>query len=175
MPFILLMFSFACSTTSVELAEDCDVQLRAISPESAPSGTEVVARVRPVTAVWDTAVYMGSHRALVTAVDRTNCTECDSCRTSEGCTVCEDCDACDAQCDRDCIETVSFETTGETGSHAVSLFNGYGQSNALPFFIESIANDSGTLTDTGAADSGEASVGSDTGPESEDVDDSTGD
>ena len=174
MLLIFLLFSVACTTTSVELAKDCDVQLRAVSPEAAPSGTEVVARVHPVTSVWDTAVYVGSNRAMVTAVDRIDCAECDSCRASERCTVCEDCDACDAQCDLECIETVRFDAVGEPGQHAVSVFNGYGQSNSLPLLIESASGDtasaldSGDSDDTGGSDSGGISTGADTGPEPDD-------
>lgn len=151
------LFALGCSTTSVELAQDCDVRLSSIEPAAAGPGAIVSANVAPVTTVWDTAVYMGRQRAQVLSVDRVNCEECDDCKQQKSCTECEDCDACDAVCDDNCIESVSFTAVAAPASqYEVSIFNGYGQSNSQTFqLLETADPDTGseddTSTETGSA------------------------
>ena len=167
MVWIFLFLVAACSTTSVELAEDCDVQLSELVPVSVEPGAEVSAAVHPVTTVWDTAVYMGSTRTRVLDVTREGCTECDDCRSRQGCSACEDCDRCDAVCDSECIETVTFEALEDVGVYAVSIYNGYGQSNFASIeVLDDIEDDSG-VTDSGGTDvpdTGSSALG-DTGVE----------
>jgi len=150
MAWLFLFLATACSTTTVELVQDCDVQLATITPNPAAPGAEVEARVRPVTTVWDTAVYTGSTRTRVLEVTREGCSDCDDCRDRQGCSACEDCDECDTQCDAECIESVTFEALNTTGQHTISIYNGYGQSNTALFEIREV-----TPGDTGASDSGD--------------------
>lgn len=150
MAWLFFLLATACSTTSVELVQDCDVQLSVLTPNPASPGTEVEASVRPVTTVWDTAVYAGSTRTRVLNVTRDGCSDCDDCRARQGCSACEDCDECDTQCDTQCVETVTFEALSTLGAHSVSIYNGYGQSNSATLEIREPA-----AVDTGASDSGD--------------------
>ncbi len=160
----ILMFVVAgCSTTTVDLAKDCDVRLASLSPEQGVSGDTIVASVQPVTTVWDTAVYMGSSRAEVVGVDRNGCEECDECKKENDCTECEDCDSCDVTCEEGCTETVSFiAVTAGSGALPVSIYNGYGQSNSKPFEIvtaqagDTSTTDTASESDTSDVDSGES-------------------
>lgn len=157
------LLTLGCSTTSVELAQDCDVLLSSLQPAEAATGDTISANVSPVTTVWDTAVYMGGQRAEVLSVDRDDCEECDECKQQNNCAECEDCDACDAACDENCIETVSFSAIdGPSAQYEVSIFNGYGQSNAQTIqLLDSTepTTDTGSGTDT-ATETGSAPVDS---------------
>jgi hypothetical protein len=157
---LLFLASMGCSTTSVELAQDCDVRLEVLTPSEGESGTEVTAGITPASTVWDTAVYVGSQRAEVLAVQREDCLNCDECRADNDCSECEDCDACDEQCDIECVETVTFKAIGnEPGRVQVSIYNGYGQSNTQPFSL--MASDTGGPVDEDtAADSGSTGIDS---------------
>jgi predicted metal-dependent enzyme (double-stranded beta helix superfamily) len=162
MLWILILFLAGCSTTSVDLAKDCDVRLASLTPASGSPGETITAVVHPVTTVWDTAVYMGSNRAEVVDVDRTGCEECDQCKKENECNECEDCDACDVTCNTGCTETVSFTAvTAGSGNLEVSIYNGYGQSNTQSFDMVNIplrdtsAIDTASEHDTSAIDSGE--------------------
>ena len=157
--WLFAIVALGCSTTSVELAQDCDVRLTSIEPSAAAPGATISAHVAPVTTVWDTAVYVGRQRAQVLAVDRINCEACDECKQENRCTECEDCDACDAECDENCVESISFTAISAPSSqYPVSIFNGYGQSNSQDFqLLEAAAPDpdtgsgADTATETGSA------------------------
>jgi len=152
---LLFLASMGCSTTSVQLAQDCDVRLDVLSPSEGEAGTEVTAGLTPASTVWDTAVYVGSQRAEVLAVQREDCLACDECRSDNDCSECEDCDACDEQCDVECVETVTFKAIGnEPGTVQVSIYNGYGQSNPQPFSL--------TAPDTGGPADEDTAADSDT-------------
>ena len=116
----------------------------------------------PLTDTWDTAVYFGTERALITAVERDGCDDCDACRETNGCTACGDCDACDLLCEADCVETTSAEIPQlDAGSVEVLLFNAYGVSKPLVFTVDGV-EDTGSTSGSDTGDSGDNS-GSDSG------------
>jgi hypothetical protein len=101
------------------------------------------------------AVYVGSLRATVMDLDRTDCEACDACRDDEQCSACGDCDDCDTIC-TECIETLTFTVPqAESGLTTIQLFNAYG--NTAPLEFEVLPTDTGTPpSDTGENDTGGA-------------------
>ena len=156
--FLLILGLISCSSTPVTLAQNCDVRMSSLEPLSVSPGDTVRATGGPMTAVWDTAVYLDTVRAEVVSLERTGCDECDSCKQENSCSECSDCDACDAICIEQCEESIEFiapEMSVESAK--VSFYNGHGQSNAIDLHF-------GTQTDTGeASDSGEIIGPVDTG------------
>ena len=161
---VVLAALAACDTSSSFSPSPCDVTLHQLKPSSGMVGAEVIAQGRPFTSAYDTAVYVGSARATVTAVERERCDPCDECLEEQACTGCDDCDDCDLLCTQ-CFETVTFEVPElDAGSTVVTLFNRHGHSNALPFELLAPPSDTGP-SDTGPTDTGPTDTGSsDTGP-----------
>ena len=138
----------ACDSTTTTTSERCDVQLSALSPTEAVAGDAVTITGKPMTTVWDSAVYVDQTRAELRSVDRDGCDACDTCRDDAGCTECSDCDACDAQCDRECTQTATFVVPGGvSGQLPVRLFNVHGESPPLTLAV--------SATDTGGPETGE--------------------
>ncbi len=143
-----------CSTLPSNYALRCDVTLDSISPTNASPGDSVVVTGGPFTSTYDSAVYVGESRAVVDDVDRSSCYECDSCQAENNCSVCGDCDVCDAVCATTCIEALTFVVPDlPTGTYAVQLFNGHGQSNAATLSVQGTStSESNPTDDTGAQD-----------------------
>jgi len=164
MSHLLLLIGLlsGCNSDTITFAQQCDVVLSELTPDAGLSGTSVSAAGRPMTTVWDTAVYVGDQRASLVDVARDSCDDCDSCRSRENCDGCDDCDECDEVCST-CVESVTFIVPAlESGSFAVSMYNRHGQSTSVPFSVLGSA-DTG-LTDTGPTDTGPTDTGaSDTG------------
>lgn len=152
---------FGCSTTSTQLAQNCDVRLLELDPSEASIGDTVTATGRPMTSVWDTAVFVGSDRASLVDVNRLDCEACDECREAENCDACSDCAPCLTECTETCVEQVSFVVPNiSESSSTVSMYNGHGQSNLLPISLVSTTDtgtpDSGTPSDTSAPDTADS-------------------
>lgn len=146
---MLLLTLFSCSTAPVTFAQNCDVRLSSLAPEHVQEGETVRATGGPMTAVWDTAVYVDGVRAEVLTLQREGCEECDTCKTENSCSACDDCDACDVICAQDCIESIDFIAPSQEAEHAdVSFYNGHGQSNPIVLHYGATP-DTGTATDTG--------------------------
>ncbi len=165
MRLIFLTMLFGCSTTTTQLAQNCDVRLLELAPDEADVGTTVTASGHPMTSVWDTAVFVGDDRASLVEVTRQDCDACDECREVESCDPCSDCAPCISECTETCTEQVVFVIPDTTnGKSSVSMYNGHGQSNLLPITITQPADtgsiDSGISTDTSATDT----ASSDSGP-----------
>jgi hypothetical protein len=145
---LTLLLLMACGTTTVDFTKDCDVRLGSVSPAEGPAGATIGATLKPATTHWDTAVYVGDKRALVTEIIREGCEACDTCKEDAGCLSCSDCDECDATCEANCVETVIFTIPDQaTGITNVVAYNGHGGSNAQPFQVTN-------QSDTGSTDSG---------------------
>jgi hypothetical protein len=156
----LLLALLGCTTEITTSLPVCDVTLTAAEPTTGVPGAEVVLTGGPLTDNWDTAVYFGTERALVTAIDRDSCDDCDACRETNICTACGDCDACDLLCTEDCVETARVEVPQvDAGSVDVLLFNAYGVSSPLVFTVDG-AEDTGS---TSGSDTGESENASDSG------------
>ena len=145
-----------CTTTTSVSLPVCEVTLTAAEPVSGAAGDAIVLTGGPLTDTWDTAVYFGTTRALVTEVDRSTCGDCDACRQTNGCTACGDCDTCDVLCSSDCVETATVEIPAiEAGAVEVLMYNGYGVSERLAFTVEGAADTGDTSGgDTAGADTG---------------------
>lgn len=170
----LLTVLLGCTTTTSISLPVCDVELTIAQPEVGVAGDSVVLTGSPLTDTWDTAVYFGSARALVTDIDRDTCGDCDACRETNGCTACGDCDSCDVLCSSDCIETATVEVPAQTsGVVEVLLYNAYGASTPLAFTVDA-PEDTG---DTSTEDTGDSGNGTDSGADSgaTDTADSTAD
>jgi len=159
----LFLALLGCTTEITTSLPVCDVTLTAAEPATGAPGAEVVLTGGPLTDTWDTAVYFGTERALITGVDRDSCDDCDACRETNSCTACGDCDACDLLCEADCVETASVEIPPlAAGSVDVLLYNAYGVSTSLVFTVDG-AEDTGSTSGSDTGDSGDAS---DSGSES---------
>ena len=152
--FFLLILC-ACGGQAIEFAEDCDVRIHEVSPQEGPAGTQVAARLVPVTTIWDTAVYANGERAAVDEIVRENCEACDECKQAEGCIACNDCDACDALCKAECVESVLFTVPSiAEGPAEIVIYNGHGGSNPHPFTVSAATDTGDTASDYGSIDSG---------------------
>lgn len=150
-----------CDSADSFSPSPCDVSLSELAPQEASVGDEVTATGRPFTTAYDTAVYVGTERATITAVGREGCEPCDECLYEEVCTGCDDCDACDLLCSS-CEETITFLVpTLAPGSAMVRLFNRHGESNGLPLTVLGPGGDTGDTGDTG--ETGETGDTGDTG------------
>jgi hypothetical protein len=150
-----------CSTTSTQLAQNCDVRLLEIDPANVGIGDTVTASGHPMTSVWDTAVFVGDDRASLIDVNRLDCEACDECREAESCDACSDCAPCLIECTETCVEQVVFVVPDTSeGVSSVSMYNGHGQSNLLPITIAQSADtgtpDSGLSSDTSSTDTSES-------------------
>ncbi|MFT5686576.1 MAG: hypothetical protein ACI8RZ_007532 [Myxococcota bacterium] len=155
----LLTVLLGCTTSTSTSLPVCDVELTIAEPTTGVAGDSVVLTGGPLTDTWDTAVYFGTARALITDIDRDSCGDCDACRETNNCTACGDCDVCDVLCDTDCIETATVEVPAlESGAVEVLLFNGYGVSTAVTFTVDA----PGDTGDTSTADTGDSGNGKDT-------------
>jgi len=166
----------SCATAPIIEAPACEVILASLDPTAGVPGDEITLIATPLTADYDTSIYVGGVRAGGIAVDRDGCEGCDACRSDNACTGCADCDACDLECETDCLEVARFALPAlEPGPTTVQIFNGYGGSNALDIEILGASDtgdtgpDSGdTATDSGdsGADSGDTADSSDSGGDS---------
>jgi hypothetical protein len=142
-----------CTPPSQTFALRCDVAIDEVAPTSASAGDSVVLTGTPFTSTYDSAVYVGTERADVLDVQRSNCSNCDLCRNQQSCTECSDCDACDTICSNECVETVTFAVPNvEPGVHALQLFNAHGQTSILDLTVESTGYQE-QESDTGTDDS----------------------
>lgn len=170
---LLALLLGACDSSSTASSERCDVVLSALSPDEAVAGDAVVISGKPMTTVWDSAVYVDRTRAELRSVDRDGCDACDTCRDDNDCTDCSDCDACDALCDRDCAETATFVVpVGLSGQLPVRLFNVHGESGPLTLNVSGGDTAAQETGETGAETGGEtgntgetAETGAETGTE----------
>jgi hypothetical protein len=157
-PILLSTLALAgCPTSSTTSQTRCVVTLQEATPAEAVVGESVVLVGSPMTTAWDTAVYVGSLPADVSALDRSDgCAACDTCRTDEGCTVCGDCNACDLLCATDCIESVTFAVPAEApvGQTTLVLYNNEGSSRPLAFTVLDSEVGDGGSADGGGADGG---------------------
>jgi len=151
----LTLAFFGCDTDDTESSTPCVVALESVEPGAATAGETATLTGRPFTTVYDSAVYVGSQRATVMDLDRTDCEACDACRDDEQCSACGDCDDCDTIC-TECIETLTFTVPqAESGLTTIQLFNAYG--NTAPLDFEVLSIDTGTPpSDTGENDTGGA-------------------
>lgn len=162
-----LLLLAGCDSSSTQEDTPCDIEIEWVKPYRAYPGDRVTLSARPLTDPYDTAVYIGSHRATVLEIDTTGCSRCESCLDDEGCDVCEDCDTCDPYCDH-CLEMLSFEVPeADPGETVVQFFNRHGESDSHLFYVRGDTTedtgDTGT-TDTGdTADTGTPDTGPDTG------------
>lgn len=149
-----------CTQTTFTNTELCDVLLATAEPAAASPGDTVTLTATPLTTDYDTALFVGGVRAQVTAVDRTGCDECDACIETYECLTCGDCDDCDAQCDAECVETVTFIVPEVApGDAVVQIYNAFGGSQPLSLEIL----EAGSSTDDTGADTGtQTTTGTDT-------------
>lgn len=130
-----LFLLLACPATTISTDPTCTLDTPVLAPESAAPGDEVVATVRPLTEVWDTALTVGSARAELVEVDRSTCVACDDCRETEECDACEDCDSCDEAC-APCVETVRFVVPDLVeGPWSVEIANRHGRSGVTELTV----------------------------------------
>jgi hypothetical protein len=177
MRFFFLSLLFSCSTTTTQLAQNCDVFLYELDTEMASVGDTVSALGHPMTSVWDTAVYVGDVRASLIDVTRDGCETCDECREQAGCDACSECASCAEECTDTCVEHVQFVVPEiSAGESNVSMYNGHGQSNGLPLHVGDPSVDTGTddsgstedtssvsdTSDSGTSDSGTSDSGTST-------------
>ena len=160
----------SCATDTKWLSARCQIDISEVAPTAALPGESVQLTATPLSKQWDTAIYVGSARALVLDVTRDGCDECDTCREDEGCTECSDCDACDALCATTCFETAPFEVPDTSaGQTSLRLFNNHGESRPVDFVVlgpdDTGADDTGaddtSTDDTSADDSGADDTGAD--------------
>ena len=144
-----------CDSEDTESATSCVVALTGVEPSAATAGETATLTGQPFTTVYDSAVYVGSQRATIIDLDRTDCEACDACRDDEQCNACGDCDDCDTIC-TECVETLTFTVPqAESGPTTLQLFNAFG--NTAPLDFEVLTIDTGTLpSDTGQNDTGSA-------------------
>ncbi len=155
----LLTVLLGCTTSTTASLPICDVALTIAEPSAGVEGDAVVLTGGPLTDTWDTAVYFGTTRALVSEVNRDSCGDCDTCRETNGCSACGDCDSCDALCNADCVETATVTVPAlSSGAVDILMYNSYGVSTSLPFTVDTPA-DTG---DTSTADTGDTADGQDT-------------
>ena len=152
-----------CDDSTDSTSGACEVAISSLSPTSASPGAQVIVRGKPMTTVWDSAVYVDLTRAQLESVDRDGCDACDTCRVNNACTTCSDCDACDTLCASECVETATFVVpSGLSGTTAVRLFNVYGQSQPLDLTVVPLdtgASETG-MAETGTPETGEPETGS---------------
>ena len=155
----IALASVGCSSTLVLPAYYCDVAIEDVAPTSGAPGDAVALTGAPFTTSWDTAVYVGSTRAVVDDVNRDTCEACDACVDEhfgdERCIVgvCGDCDACDVLC-TSCIERTTFIVPdGAGGDTEVRMVNSHGESHPVPFVVLAKPVDTGDSgTETGDSD-----------------------
>ena len=180
---LLLLFALiptGCATDILPVGDRCEVAITAINPAEAEAGGAVSVTAGPLTAHYDTSLWVGGERALVTELVRTGCEACDTCRSAESCSACDDCDACDSVCTGTCVESVEAILPDlPAGPATAVLFNSYGASRPAALTITEPATDTGS-TDTGTSgtdgtDTGTSDTGStDTGTSGTDGTDGTG-
>ncbi len=157
MLLLIVSFLMACGTQSVDITEDCDVRIFALTPTMGSAGTIVSAETAPITSIWDTAVYVNNERAEITEIQRDNCDACDQCKTDFACLACDDCDACDEICRTECVESLAFIVPELDPTDAqVVIYNGHGGSNPSPFSVTGPMDSGDASLDTGSIDSGTA-------------------
>jgi len=142
-----------CSQTTYTANELCDVLLTTATPTAASPGDTVILAATPLTTDYDTALFVGGVRAQITSVDRSDdCDICDACREEYECLTCGDCDDCDAQCDAECVETVTFVVPEVApGETIVQIYNAFGGSQPLSLeILEAGSSTDDTGPDTGA-------------------------
>ena len=155
-----------CSSELIVAAYHCEVAIEDVAPASGSPGEAIALTGTPFTTSWDTAVYVGSTRALVDDVNRDTCEPCDECvdahsEDGEDCRVCADCDACDTFCSSSCVERTTFVVPDvAAGETIVRDLNSHGESNPVPFVVLAKpvdTGDSGAETgDSEAPDSGDS-------------------
>jgi hypothetical protein len=142
----MLLLLLSCDVTTVATTLSCTLSLPALEPASAEPGAEIIATTSPLSTDWDTAVLVGSTRATITGLSRSDCSGCDSCRLDNGCVACGECGSCKEECSI-CVETVSFQVPAlEAGVYPISILNQYGRSEAASLTVTAV--DSGL--DSGA-------------------------
>ncbi len=143
------VFLPACSYSETTTIASCDVTIGGIKPQEAYTGDSAVLSGRLFTDAYDTAVYVGTHRATVLEVNRYECGECDDCLDENSCNPCDDCDTCDPYC-KACVELVFFDVPYmNSGETTVRLFNRHGESNWLDFIVREEVS----ISETGQPDS----------------------
>lgn len=154
---LVVLVLVACSSTSTPLAQRCDITLQAPEPAAGVPGTLVTVRGSPLTADYDTALYLGGLPVPLESLDRSSCEAdqadgsagCDECRAAADCLACGDCDDCDQVCATTCVESFTF-TVPEAPAGATTLWilNAHGQSNTVPFEVQA-APVAGDTADSG--------------------------
>lgn len=134
---LALLVLSACDEDEVQDFYQCPVT-GSLEPAVAAAGDDVLARVSPLTSLYDTEVQVQGLAAEVTDVTVEDCALCDACRQTENCNACEACTVCDEACDT-CEESLTFVVPDQVqdGSAAVVIINRYGVSEDLALTIES--------------------------------------
>ena len=132
---LVLLLLFACDDTVVTDGAQCTLGKPTLSASSAAPGDQVVLTATPLTEAWDTAITLGSVRAQIVSLDRTECTECDDCRDTGGCAPCDACTDCATSCGV-CAETVTFVVPVlDPGDYVLEMVNRNGRSEQISLTV----------------------------------------